>query len=97
AAIHADFKRIEIQHLPAEVRRAAGDEGSARRYRASQPDADERASIETALSETGGVVSRAAELLGMGRTTLWRKLKAYGLGGDLISATDDAADSSPMQ
>lgn len=81
AAIHAGFTRIEAHHLPAEVRRALGEEVSARRYRATPAEADERAIIEAALSESGGVVSRAAGLLGMGRTTLWRKLKAYGLGG----------------
>ncbi len=35
-----------------------------------------------ALEETGGVRARAAELLGMGRTTLWRKMKEYGLDVD---------------
>jgi len=38
-------------------------------------DRDEAAALE----HSGGMVSRAAELLGMGRTTLWRKLKAYGI------------------
>ena len=31
--------------------------------------------IEEALEQTGGNITRAAELLGMHRTTLWRKLK----------------------
>ncbi len=79
AAIHAGFGRIEAQHLPPEVRRAVEGDESSRRYRASSPEAEERASIEAALSETEGVVTRAAEMLGMGRTTLWRKLKFYGL------------------
>ncbi len=33
----------------------------------------------TALAETGGARAAAAELLGMSRTTLWRKMKEYGL------------------
>ena len=39
----------------------------------------ERETIVAALAETGGALARTAELLGMGRTTLWRKLKAHGL------------------
>ncbi|QJR36896.1 sigma-54-dependent transcriptional regulator [Gemmatimonas groenlandica] len=82
AAIHADFGRIEAQHLPPEVRVGGGDEaatgaGSAR-YR-GRSEGDERTAIVAALAETHGVLARAAELLGMGRTTLWRKLRAYGL------------------
>lgn len=87
AAIHADFGRIEAQHLPAELRdahgrRAMGHAGVAlreSRYRVSDSAAEERAIIAAALSETDGALARTAELLGMGRTTLWRKLRAHGL------------------
>jgi transcriptional activator for dhaKLM operon len=87
AAIHADFGRIEAQHLPAELRSAAGDRASGdagralkdSRYRVSTDEDTERAAIEAALSQTDGALGRTAELLGMGRTTLWRKLRAYGL------------------
>jgi len=78
AAISAgDSGRIEAQHLPDEVREA--QDSATARYKASAPADDERASIEAALAHTGGVLSRAAELLGMGRTTLWRKIRAYGI------------------
>jgi transcriptional regulator of acetoin/glycerol metabolism len=39
----------------------------------------EREAIVAALDETGGVRSKAARILGMGRTTLWRKMKEYGI------------------
>jgi len=39
----------------------------------------ERAHIIQTLERCGGNHSRAAEMLGIGRTTLWRKLKEYGL------------------
>ena len=83
AAIHAEGGRIEAQHLPREVRQAfgssaAGDDNGSRYHRESEP-ADERAAIVAALEEADGVRTRAAELLGMGRTTLWRKMKQYGL------------------
>jgi DNA-binding NtrC family response regulator len=81
AAIRAGGERIEAQHLPAEVRDASTGEavsGEAR-YRARAGDADERAAIVAALEKAEGVRARAAEILGMGRTTLWRKMKKYGL------------------
>jgi DNA-binding NtrC family response regulator len=78
AAVDASFGRIEAQHLPPELRHAAGVSAESR-YRASAFADDERAAIAAALEQTGGGVTRAAELLGMGRTTLWRKLKQYGL------------------
>ena len=87
AAIHADFRRIETQHLPAELRTAAGNRANGNavsalndsRYRVNNDPAEERAAIEAALTETDGALARTAELLGMGRTTLWRKLRAHGL------------------
>ena len=77
AAVDAGFARIEAQHLPAEIRDAADRTGEPR-YRAASAD-EEREIIVAALEQTGGAVSRTAELLGMGRTTLWRKLRQYGL------------------
>ena len=96
AAIHADFGRIEAQHLSPEVREVMGvrDGMLTGRYRASAGETDERASITAALQETGGTLARAADVLGMSRTTLWRKMKALGLesaaaeGGDDADATD---------
>jgi len=38
----------------------------------------ERRAIEQALSYTRGDRTTAAQLLGIGRTTLYRKLKEYG-------------------
>ena len=94
AAIHADFHRIEAQHLPSELRAQAGSRGDTgarlsaheARYRVGSDEITERAAIEAALSETEGALARTAELLGMGRTTLWRKLRAYGLA---TRATND--------
>ena len=39
----------------------------------------EREAINKALSETGGNREKAAELLGIGRKTLYRKLRHYGI------------------
>jgi DNA-binding NtrC family response regulator len=78
AAVDAGFGRIEAQHLPAELR-AGAESGAEPRYRATRSADDERDAIVAALERTDGAIARAAELLGMGRTTLWRKLKQYGL------------------
>ena len=79
AAIDAQGgRRIEAQHLP-QVVREFGERAADLRYRATSSD-EERAMIQAALEACDGVLSRAAERLGMGRTTLWRKLKQYGLG-----------------
>jgi transcriptional regulator of acetoin/glycerol metabolism len=66
-------------HAMGDARRAdpRGPE-PARRYVA--PDAEaEREAIVQALEEADGNRTKAAAALGMGRTTLWQKLKEYGL------------------
>lgn len=78
--------RIEAQHLPPEIREtrlpgAPNTPDGAYRYSASQPGESERATIQAALEEAGGNRTKAARALGMGRTTLWRKLKEYGIDG----------------
>ncbi len=45
----------------------------------------ERAAITFAIAHHGGRMSRVARALGIGRSTLYRKLHEYGLAEDLIS------------
>ncbi|MEX2582542.1 MAG: sigma-54 dependent transcriptional regulator [Gemmatimonadota bacterium] len=87
ACIVCDGNRILPCHLPEDVRdpdpdaaAAAGPTtfDAARRYQAPDPD-QEKTAILKALDEANGNRTRAAAILGMGRTTLWQKLKAYGL------------------
>lgn len=82
ARIRSGGGAIQAHHLPQEIRVAVGEGGDASRedrYRQKGDDDRERARIEAALTEADGVRVRAAELLGMGRTTLWRKMREYGL------------------
>jgi two-component system response regulator HydG len=94
ACIVCEGGRILAHHLPEEVREGAaavatapnGDGRKAesrapepaKRYVAPEGDA-ERELIVQALNEADGNRTRAAAALGMGRTTLWQKLKEYGL------------------
>ena len=45
-------------------------------------DAAESAHIIKVLEETGGQTTLAANILGISRTTLWEKMKRYGLDGE---------------
>ena len=76
--------RVEARHvpLPASRRQAGGVErpaadfnGSLQEYRQSQ----ERDFILKKLEETKGNVTRAAELLGLERSNLYRKMRALGI------------------
>ena len=62
--------------------RAGGPRIEAQHLPAAIRDPDERSAIIAALRETGGSRSRAAELLGMSRTTLWRRMREFGLADD---------------
>lgn len=64
---------IERKHLPRHLQQAPP------RRRMSMLETAEREAIIKALNAASGNKSEAAELLGMGRTTLYRKLRQLGL------------------
>jgi len=92
ACINAQGGEIDAADLPAEIlgggreaeaRASSGRDGAdassdSRRYQAPDPESERQAIIE-ALRRADGNRTRAAADLGMGRTTLWQKLKAYGI------------------
>jgi len=47
--------------------------------------AAEKRQIQLALSENEGRIGKTAAALGVSRTTLWEKMKRYGLAGDELS------------
>jgi transcriptional regulator with AAA-type ATPase domain len=67
---------IQRRHLPQHLQQALP------RRQLSMLEAAEREAIIKALDATGGNKSEAADLLGMGRTTLYRRLKHFNLDGD---------------
>jgi DNA-binding NtrC family response regulator len=80
SAVRAGGGRIDLPHLPLEVREVL-DGLPMPRYRAADTDAEERERIRWALQQSEGSLARAADLLGMGRTTLWRKMKGLSVDG----------------
>jgi DNA-binding NtrC family response regulator len=68
-------EEIQLQHLPLSITREAGRVSGVTREKKS-----EREVIEETLLRHEGNRSGAARELGIHRTTLWRKLKTYGLG-----------------
>ena len=68
-------------HLPPEVRAsaAAAATGATAKPRAPAHSEQERDLLVRALRATGWHRTRAARQLGMDRTTLWRKIREYGL------------------
>jgi len=58
-----------------------GEDGGAILYRSGMTMAEvEKRAIEAALEEYRGNRRKAAEVLGIGERTLYRKIKAFGLG-----------------
>jgi len=81
-AILVESEHVDLQDLPSSVRGSKGD--------ADLQIADfsslklgreefERRFIIKKIQEAGGNISRAAELLGLDRTSLYRKMKQYGI------------------
>jgi two-component system nitrogen regulation response regulator NtrX len=73
--------RIEARHIPLQLSRRTAAEKPAGRYGSLQDvrEAAERDYIQKKLEESNGNVSRAAELLGLERSNLYRKMRALGI------------------
>ncbi len=73
--------RIDARHIPLQLSRKGPSERPGERYGSLQEvrEAAEREYIQKKLEESGGNVSRAAELLGLERSNLYRKMRALGI------------------
>ncbi|PRQ00607.1 Nitrogen fixation protein VnfA [Enhygromyxa salina] len=72
---------LEAHELPPELRGEPPPRATRAHQHSMSPEDDERARIIEALRIAGGLKSQAAELLGISRTTLWRKMREYKLDG----------------
>lgn len=91
ALVQTDGATIEARHFPPEIQVGAITQptitvvpGKAApidlpRYYQRPSCEEEKAAIERALRETGGNKSATAKALHMSRTTLWKRLREYGL------------------
>lgn len=92
-------ENVGIHDLPAYLTENCGDllpgEGEVQADAPGEETLDwaamERRMITDALMKVNGRRSRAARLLGWGRSTLWRKMKQYGIGA---SDDDDGMEES---
>ena len=73
---------IMPNHLPARVTGTQPSVTPRRRAVKKQNDEAERKRILEALAATGGNQSKAAEILGISRVTLWKRLKAFDIQVD---------------
>jgi two-component system nitrogen regulation response regulator NtrX len=73
--------RVDARHIPLATARRQGDH-AAGRFGSLQEvrEAAEREYILRKLEETSGNVTRTAELLGLERSNLYRKMKTLGIG-----------------
>lgn len=70
------FSRIEAEHLPRSIQNSGRSQGQPGVLSLKEA---ERITIENAIHSTGGNVSQAAKVLGIGRNTLYDKLKEYAI------------------
>lgn len=73
-------QELQVSDLPGHLRQAAGgagDDGTEDRLLTLEER--ERLYIQRVLEQTGGNKTRSAEILGIDRVSLWRKIKKYDL------------------
>lgn len=73
---------IMPNHLPARITGKRPSSTQKRRAVEKQTDDAERKRILEALAATGGNQSKAAEILGISRVTLWKRLKTFDIKVD---------------
>jgi transcriptional regulator of acetoin/glycerol metabolism len=80
AALHCEEKTIELDHLPeAVMQRRAKTPGRPVTEPVKRLAEMEKQAIMVAVRASRGNLSMAARLLGIGRTTIWRKIKEAGM------------------
>ena len=70
---------VEVQHLPADLRDQRFDIQRRPKSEFLTLEENEKEYIDWVLAQVNGNKTRAAEILGIDRVSLWRKLKRYGM------------------
>jgi len=78
----ANGNRLEVAHLPEDLKVISVRTFRKKEGKIPSLDEQERAYIQWVLKEIGGNKTAAAQILGIDRVSLWRKLKKYGLESD---------------
>jgi len=79
AFIHCKGRIIQLQHIPEEIR-AEGEDLTKKSLRSENPleEVEKRVLLET-LRRNNGDRGKTAKALNISRTTLWRKMRKYGI------------------
>jgi DNA-binding NtrC family response regulator len=75
----ANGSTIELAHLPEDLKELSIKTFRKKEGKIPSLDEQEQAYIQWVLNESGGNKTLAAQVLGIDRVSLWRKLKKYGL------------------
>ena len=94
-------EKVELRHLPASLLAAPSEPAPAAAAEPLPEDATlaaareefEKSYIRQRYRECGGNMSRTAEALGVERSNLYRKMKAYGLLPSRRERGEDAFDA----
>jgi transcriptional regulator with PAS, ATPase and Fis domain len=79
---------IEVAHLPEKLRESVPRLFRKKEGRVPSLEGQEKAYIRWVLNEAGGNQTVAAQMLGISRVSLWRKLKSYEIDdGTIIDET----------
>ncbi len=92
ASALAERNEVEPQHLPDEILRCRGTPTPPVGTLRTLAEVEE-AHVLAVLHACRGVQADAARVLGIGRNTLWRKLRSYG--SRLLGGTPPAAEPAP--
>jgi transcriptional regulator of acetoin/glycerol metabolism len=98
AALQCEGQPIRPDHLPAVMRqRRAISPGKPTTEPVRSLKEVERLAILTAGRAAGGNLTRAAQLLGIGRTTLWRKIRELGVSAEDLGRPEKASADTVSQ
>ncbi|NTW58920.1 MAG: sigma-54-dependent Fis family transcriptional regulator [Nitrospirae bacterium] len=78
----ANGSTIELAHLPEDLKELSIKTFRKKEGKIPSLEEQEESYIKWVLSESGGNKTLAAQVLGIDRVSLWRKLKKYGLEGE---------------